>query len=314
VSERFTILVADGSAESAIGDRIAQRGHRVVVAHTGAEALRLQEEHRPDLVLVLLPMPDIRGQTLLEALRGRDDGTAVVVTGSDETIDGALDALDAGAQDYVADPFRQTTRLLSTIGLAVGARDSDLQLRYLRWKEAEEGAGWQTLIGESEPMQRVLSLVRAVCRRTSAGGATPIMLLTGETGTGKGMLARCIHHHSARRARPFVDVNCAAIPATLVEAELFGYERGAFSPARGSRGWASSRRPRAARSSSTRSPRSASICRPSSSPPSRRRRCAASARRGTRPSTCRSSARRTAISPRWSRRASSGRISITAST
>jgi DNA-binding NtrC family response regulator len=144
-----------------------------------------------------------------------------------------VDALDFGAHDHLDDPSHDTAEFLATVGIALGSRRGDQHLRYLRQKEAPD-AGWKSVIGTSAPLERVVAILTQVCRRTSQG-ATPMILLRGETGTGKGYVAKCVHYNGARRNQPFVEVNCAALPPSLIEAELFGAERGAFTDAKTTR-------------------------------------------------------------------------------
>jgi DNA-binding NtrC family response regulator len=173
------------------------------------------------------------GSVLLRQLRGQDPRITILAAGKDPTVNGAPDALQLGAVEYMPEAARDPHELLSIIGVALGARKTDAQLRYLRKKDASE-AEWQTIVGQCPAMRKVFATVRQVCQRTAIGGS-PIILLTGETGTGKGMIAKSIHYNSARRSRAYVDVNCAAIPATLLESEIFGHERGAFTDARAAR-------------------------------------------------------------------------------
>jgi two-component system response regulator AtoC len=123
--------------------------------------------------------------------------------------------------------------LLAAVGVALGSRRGDIQLRWLKERDAV-GASWAAIAGTSPEMREVVETIRRVCDRTTRG-APPTILIRGETGCGKGLLAKCIHYNGVRRNHAFVEINCAAIPATLLEAELFGYERGAFTDAKSSR-------------------------------------------------------------------------------
>ncbi len=235
MDQPFDILVIGGDANAldVIKRGCAQRGHIAKLARTGAEGLKIHREEGAELVIVQLPVPDMAGNLLLRQLRGQDPRITMVAAGKDSTVQGAPDALQLGAVEYMPEPARDPHELLSIIGVALGARKTDAQLRYLRKKDASE-AEWQTIVGLCPPMRKVFATVRQVCQRTAVG-ATPIILLTGETGTGKGMIAKSIHYNSARRSRAYVDINCAAIPGTLLESEIFGHERGAFTDARAAR-------------------------------------------------------------------------------
>jgi DNA-binding NtrC family response regulator len=235
VSQGFTILIIanDAPVGAAFAAACEQRGHVARVAGSAAEGLRLHMEEGAELVIVALPVEDMTSAPLLRRLRGQDPRVTVVLTGKDSDVQGAPDAIQLGAVEYLSDPTRDPNELLSVIGVALGARRSDAQLRYLRKKDASD-AEWQTIVGQCPAMRKVFSTVRQVCQRTAIGGA-PMILITGETGTGKGLIAKSIHYHSARRSRAYVDINCAAMPGTLLESELFGHERGAFTDAKAAR-------------------------------------------------------------------------------
>jgi DNA-binding NtrC family response regulator len=235
MEQAFDILVVGGddAAIDVIRKGCAQRGHVAKVARTGKEGLQIHRDEGAELVIVQLPVPDLPGATLLRQLRGQDPRITMITCGKDPSVQGAPDALQLGAVEYLPEPARDPHELLSVIGVALGARKTDAQLRYLRKKDASE-AEWQTIVGNCAAMRKVFTIVRQVCQRTAIGGS-PIILITGETGTGKGMIAKSIHYNSARRSRAYVDVNCAAIPPTLLESEIFGHERGAFTDARAAR-------------------------------------------------------------------------------
>lgn len=227
------IIGGDGDAPRAVESFVSRRGHTPTLVRRASEGLTKHRDDGADVVVLCLPLVDGSGDVVLGQLLAQDRRALVVVTGRDDTIGGAADALAGRAVEYIADPAGDTDALQTAIGLSLGARQSDVQLRYLRKKDAA-GADWETITGEGAKMRRVFATVRQICHRT-AGGNAPTILVTGETGTGKGLIAKAIHYNSARRGRAFVDVNCAAIPAPLIEAELFGHERGAFTDAASAR-------------------------------------------------------------------------------
>jgi two-component system response regulator AtoC len=228
-----TILVASSSstARQTLAAALQRRGHTPLLAETTATALRMLDEHTPALVVLSLPLPDEGARSLIQRIQ--QSGAQFIISGRDDDVKGAIDALDLGAHEYLEDPTADTAEFLASVGVALGSRRGDVHLRYLREKDAA-GAAWQSMIGHSEPVQKVLRIIRQVCQRTSNGG-TPTILLNGETGTGKGFMAKCVHYNSGRRGKAFVEVNCAALPPTLIESELFGYERGAFTDAKAAR-------------------------------------------------------------------------------
>jgi DNA-binding NtrC family response regulator len=185
------------------------------------------------LVVVCLPLPDTTGKRLLDQLFSHDPALNVVVCGTDASIGTALDALDAGAVEYVENAADDARGLLSAVGVALGSRERDVAVRSLGQREAARASA-DALLGNSPAMQEVLRIARLLCERSARGGA-PTVLISGETGTGKGMLAKQIHYNGGRRMRTLVEANCTAIPASLLESELFGHERGAFTDAHAAR-------------------------------------------------------------------------------
>ncbi|HTE49913.1 MAG TPA: sigma-54 dependent transcriptional regulator [Kofleriaceae bacterium] len=230
---RILVIAGDRAAAEALASPIASRGHTAALVASEAELTAALAREGADLVVIALPLAGARAAGIAEVVRTHDPRIALVVTGRDDEVSSAGDAAQLGAREYLADPLSDPGALSYAIGLVVGARRSDAQLGYLRQRDAAR-VERLALLGHSPAMRKVLQVIRQVCQRT-AGGGTPTILITGETGTGKGLLAKSIHYGSRRRGRGFVEVNCAAIPPTLLEAELFGYERGAFTDARTAR-------------------------------------------------------------------------------
>ncbi len=228
-----SILVIGGPAKTTreIVDRLRERGHGPRLALAVADGLEVLRREGADLVVLVLPFDRSRSRDALMQIRGMDAALPVIVVGSDADLANAGDAFDAGATDWVE--RGELNQLLASIGVAVGVRRQDEHLRYLRGRAAAE-AGWDAIVGDCPAMQSVRRLVEQICFRTASGNAPPIRI-SGETGTGKGLLAKTLHYQSARRNQPFVDINCATIPKELMESELFGHERGAFTDARSSR-------------------------------------------------------------------------------
>jgi two-component system response regulator AtoC len=228
------VLVVGGDLPLAdrIRARLADRGYEVEILRSGPDCVRRFSAQGAELVIASLPLQTGGGAELLGALRDVDARLKVVVTGRDEQIRDAAAAFRLGAFEYV-DASADLGELLAAVGGALGSRRGDMQLRWLKERDAD-GASWTSIAGTSAEMREVVDTVRRVCERTTRGAA-PTILVRGETGSGKGLLARCIHYNGVRRNQAFVEINCAALPAALLESELFGYERGAFTDAKTSR-------------------------------------------------------------------------------
>ncbi|HEY7957307.1 MAG TPA: sigma-54 dependent transcriptional regulator [Polyangia bacterium] len=222
------VIAGDAPLGARLSEVLGKRGFELTVVAESEQAVRCHRQDGADLVIAALPLAGTDARKLISALRAHDPRLPFILAGHDAEVAGAVEAFELGALDYVRDPQSDMQALLGAIGIALGMRRGDVHLRYLREKDAA-GVTWEAL-GQCEAMQRVFAVVEQLCRRTQAG-STPTILITGETGTGKGLLAKCIHYQSVRRTQPFVGVNCAALPPSLIEAELFGYERGAFTGA-----------------------------------------------------------------------------------
>jgi len=227
---QILVIAGDDQVLSALSAALERRGHVPLHARSAAQGLAQLEEKGAAVVVIALPLPDSTARPLMDQIAASHRGQCVIMTGNDEDVKTPIDALDLGVHDYLEDPSSDPSEFLATIGVALGSRRGDRHLRYLREKDAS-GTGWQAIVGESPPLKRVVGILRQVCHRTSSGG-TPTILLNGETGSGKGYVAKCVHYNGARRHQPYVEVNCAALPPSLMESELFGHERGAFTDAK----------------------------------------------------------------------------------
>ncbi len=208
---------------------LADHGYETEVASTGEKALELLATVQPDVVFADVRLPGMSGVELLKRIREFDAVLPVIMLTAYGSIEGAVEAVKLGAFDYVKKPVDLEELKL----LANRAREHarlEQELSYYRRRAARD-VGFAGLVGESPAIRGVLERARHI----AALDETPPVLLTGETGTGKGLLARAIHASGPRATRPFIEVNCTALPATLMEAELFGYERGAFTDAKESK-------------------------------------------------------------------------------
>ena len=219
------LLVVDDDqvARELLAETLAREGYRVRVAGGGEEALRLAGAEPFDMALVDLRMPDLDGLGVLKQLAMIQPDLPVVILTAFATIETAIEAVNAGAFDYLSKPFRME-EIKIVVRRTLDARR--LARENLQYRQ-ELGAryGFAGLVGQSHQMAEIYKLIA----RMAALDTT--VLIEGETGTGKELVARAIHGASGRAARPFVVVDCAALPETLFESELFGHERGSFTGA-----------------------------------------------------------------------------------
>jgi DNA-binding NtrC family response regulator len=197
-------------------------GHRVETSADGPDGLKKALEFRPDVVLSDVVMSEGGGIWLLKALREELPDCPVIFLTGRATIDTAVEAIREGAWDFIEKPI-DPARLRVSVARALERRETEREVQGLRRRLKQLGG--TEFIGQSAPMRRVLDLVQKVAPSKAA------VAITGESGTGKEVVARSIHNLSPRRDRSFVAINCASIPATLMESEIFGHERGAFTGA-----------------------------------------------------------------------------------
>jgi DNA-binding NtrC family response regulator len=225
--ERERVLVVDDSPSTleVLRRNLAGEGYRVFASSNVAEAVRMLEGTKVDLVITDLKMPKTSGMDLIRHVRENLRDTEVMMITGYPSIEGAVKAVKTGAEEYLAKPFTDeelisaVSRVLEKLRMRRSARETS---------DGPSGAA-HGLLGESTPVREVL---RAVSK---AASTTATVLITGESGTGKELVARAIHYASSRASAPFVPVNCGGIPEGLIESELFGHVRGAFTGATESR-------------------------------------------------------------------------------
>jgi DNA-binding NtrC family response regulator len=227
-SKKHLLLVEDEAPlREALAERLAEHGFEVDQADTGERALEHLAEFAFDVIITDLRLPGLDGTRVLEAALLRyPDIVGIIVTGYG-TVKDAVDAIRRGAADFVTKPF-QFDELLHALTSALEQRRLKSENAYLR-SQLQERYKFEGIIGRAPAMRAMFQLLETVSPSAST------ILVTGETGTGKEIVARAIHHNSPRRAQRFVAMNCGAIPETLLEAELFGHVRGAFTGAIGNR-------------------------------------------------------------------------------
>jgi DNA-binding NtrC family response regulator len=222
-SKHLLLIEDEASLRQAIAEQLADHGYEVDQADSGEAAIARLADFAYDIIITDLRLPGIDGSAVVEAAVGRyPDIIAIVVTGYG-TLKDAVDAIKRGARDFVSKPF-QIDELLHVLDSALEQRRLRSENAYLR-AQLEERYRFEGIVGKSRAMAHLFQLLETVAATNST------LLIAGETGTGKEVVARAIHHNSPRRIHRFVALNCSAIPETLLEAELFGHVRGAFTGA-----------------------------------------------------------------------------------
>ena len=221
--EKVLIVEDEENERTGLAELVRAWGYEADTASDGVEALEVVEAWNPGIIVTDLRMPRMDGMQLLEHIASQPQQMAVILLTAQGSIDSAVNAMKIGAFDFIEKPVNPT-RLRTILQNASRLRGTERELEASRRKLRDIGV-LGSLVGPSKRMQEVFRLIEMVAPSTAS------VLITGESGTGKELVARTVHSLSARKAKPFVAINCAAIPETLIESEIFGHEKGAFTGA-----------------------------------------------------------------------------------
>jgi len=221
--EKVLIVEDEENERSGLAELISAWGYRTETAKDGAEGLERFTAWAPGIVITDLKMPRMSGMELLERIASQPHPAAVVLLTAQGSIDLAVDAMKTGAYDFIQKPV-DPARLKTILNNASRQRGTERELEATRRKLRDTGV-LGSMVGSSKKMQEIFRLIEMVAPSTAS------VLITGESGTGKELVARSIHDLSPRKTKPFLAINCSAIPETLIESEIFGHEKGAFTGA-----------------------------------------------------------------------------------
>src|SRR4030067_3334531 len=220
------VLVVDDDLEMCglLSDVLKGESFSVIATNDSLEASKILKKEEFDVVITDLKMKGLKGLDLLEDTKRVSPLTPVIIITAFGTVESAIQAMKMGAYDYITNPF-QMDELILTVRKALENRLLKKEVQRLK-KEVESRYDFHHLVGRSHSMQKIYDLIERISDSSSN------VLITGESGTGKELVAKAIHYNGVRKEGPFVAVNCAAIPETLLESELFGYKKGAFTDAK----------------------------------------------------------------------------------
>ena len=224
-TKEILVVDDDQAIRWTLREALQSWGFTAIEAATVAEANKLFSSHSPAAVLLDIDLPDGSGLDVLREIKNEHQDAIVIMITGNVQIDNTISALRGGAYDFIGKPVK-LEELRVTIRNAIEARHLRREVEQVR-KDREREFNFRQIVGESPAMKKMLGLAAKVAESDVAS-----VLLQGESGTGKDLVAKAIHYGSQRAERPFVAVNCAALPATLIESELFGYEKGAFTDAK----------------------------------------------------------------------------------
>ena len=223
MKDRILIIDDDMAIRDGCSQVLSRSGNEVMESPTGTDGLEKMDRYEFDLVLLDLKLPDFHGLDLIKKIRDRDSDVPIVVITGYGTIQNAVEAMRLGADDFLPKPF-EPDELRLIVGRNLAAHRLALENLYLK-EELRRKEGEKRIVGSCPVMETLFEQVKRVAPTDST------ILITGESGTGKGLLAKYIHEHSSRRDHPFVSVDCSTLVSTLFESELFGHVKGAFTGA-----------------------------------------------------------------------------------
>ena len=224
-TEKILIVDDERLVRWSLRQKCEEWGYTVIEAESGEPGLKLAQRESPDLVLLDVRMPDLSGIEVLDQLKKNGDARADIMITAAPQLDDVKAALKLGAYDFVGKPI-DFDELHITIKNALEATSLRAEVQSLR-SEVRRESGYDSVVSVSPKMTELMNFVRKV-----ASSEATTILIQGESGTGKDLIAKAIHYESSRQGKPFVAINCSAIPETLMEAELFGHEKGAFTDAK----------------------------------------------------------------------------------
>lgn len=223
MKEKVLVVDDEKLIRWSLRENLVKSGYEVTEAEKGNDAIKVFSESLPDIVLLDVNLPDMSGIDVLKTIKGMDKDVPIIIITAFGNIQIAVDAMKHGAYDFIEKPF-EIEKL--NIVMEKAMENAFLRREVSRYKAMSGDYGFEHIIGSSAKMQELKRVIMKVAQSN-----TTTVLLEGETGTGKDFIARVIHNQSSRANKSFVDVNCAALPENLIESELFGYERGAFTGA-----------------------------------------------------------------------------------
>ncbi|MBT0663637.1 sigma-54 dependent transcriptional regulator [Geobacter pelophilus] len=223
MKQKILIIDDDPSLRRVLEYNLQEEGYQVFAAESGEDGLRLFSDERPSLVITDMKMSGMDGMQVLKAVKEQSPETLVMIITAFGAVDMAVEAMKFGAYDYITKPFNRDALKL-TVAKALQFTGISEENRRLK-AELTDKSDFRAIIGSSPQMEKVFAVVRKVADTEAS------VLITGESGTGKELIARSIHANSSRHNAPFIAINCAAIPRDLLESELFGHVKGAFTGA-----------------------------------------------------------------------------------